>query len=74
MVELGGARNVIGLEAMETASEAWSTDGLVSESENRMMEFDTDDTQSLARSEGGASRPEDVDRDRNGDFSLFYYG
>ncbi|KAG7172154.1 GTPase-activating protein and VPS9 domain-containing protein 1-like [Homarus americanus] len=37
-------------ETFETASEAWSTDVLASDSE-RMTEFDTDDAQSVARSD-----------------------
>ncbi|KAK7074988.1 GTPase-activating protein and VPS9 domain-containing protein 1 [Halocaridina rubra] len=39
-----------GGETFETASEAWSTDVLASDSE-RMTEFDTDDAQSVARSD-----------------------
>lgn len=37
-------------ETFETASEAWSTDVLTSDSE-RLQEFDTDDSQSVARSD-----------------------
>ncbi|KAK4303813.1 hypothetical protein Pmani_024199 [Petrolisthes manimaculis] len=49
-----------GGETFETASEAWSTDVLASDSE-RMTEFDTDDAQSVARSDDTGRSEVEVD-------------
>ena len=48
------------LDISETASEAWSTDVLASDSE-RMTEVDTDDTGSVARSDDTARSEVEVE-------------